>query len=139
MKTKMSIIIVFVVMIINVVVMVPESEGVDWVNYYSEDDSIMYYDKDSIIQVSENVIRVWTKWKWSEGGEVDGFKFTAISALVEINCHLRELRYLNVFYCLDIGIYYKGIDSLYHTYPTEWKSMIPGSLNEILFKNVYRK
>ena len=128
-KILLSIVIAFIIMVVISVVIVPRSEGTDWVCLSSDKEISIYYDKESIIHISRNIIRVWEKWEWSGEGEVDGFKFTAIFFIEEINCHLKETRTLKALYRLKNGWYHETED-LYGVYPTKWRSMVPGTQGE---------
>jgi hypothetical protein len=151
MNTKAIIIGLFIYLITVQVV-----NGADWVFYASDSyGNNLYYDRESIINVSKDVKRVWEKTVYSDEGRsllISSFKknfeesfeeraFLARKGLQnlshtitlwEINCGTREM-------CLLSSTYYDQnghvlIDSL-----SDGKLcvfIVPGTLGEVLFKAV---
>jgi hypothetical protein len=47
----------------------------DWILYNTSKEGKMYYDKSSIEEISQNIIRVWTKTILNEKGKTEAFSF----------------------------------------------------------------
>lgn len=44
--------------------------GADWKLYVSHEYFLVYYDEQSITHPSKNIVRVWTRWDYTEKGEM---------------------------------------------------------------------
>jgi len=127
---------------INTITGIPKSEGANWefFAYHSVDEVTKYYDKESIVNPSGDIIRVWVKGEYEK--EDEKFKDYDLT-LIEINCNLREYRFLKqITYLKEPWSsskddpkknYYESITS-----PSEWEALLPveDSMLSILFNTI---
>ena len=118
-----------------------ESWGADWRQFaVTNDDSVYYYDTESIRQVSKDTLRIWQKWDYSPkevegyvkkfGEEYLGLEHSII--LQEIDCLERKFKVLSV---TD----YRSDDSIIQSLGEEgfeWRYIAPESVAEGLLKAV---
>ena len=121
-----------------------------WVHYgTAEDGSQKYYDKESITQISPNVIKVWDKGKLSQGAKemimerrkqtnlpVEGWdKLDHVVLVREIDCTKKTSTTTRVEDYNDKGQKFYESD-----FPDARPQQIPpGSMNELLLKKVCTK
>jgi hypothetical protein len=121
-----------------------------WINYgTTEDGSQKYYDKQSITQISPNIVKVWDKGKLSPGARdiiieqrkrsglaVDGWdKLDHVILVREINCGENTGKIIRVEDYNDTGKMFSESD-----FPNAKSEPIPsGSMNELLLKKVCTK
>jgi hypothetical protein len=116
--------------------------GADWKRVRSTGSAIVYYDAKEITPASQNILKVSTKWAYTEKGiknakEVFGKNYENLSYSIksyEINCKDKTSRILSITdYNKDGSI----ISSDSKTNP-EWSHIIPESFLESLYKMVCR-
>jgi hypothetical protein len=113
--------------------------GADWKLYGTDANVLTYYDAESITRPSENIVRVWVRWDYTEKGVSDwvrtfGKEYENLShtiSLWEINCSEKKNRGLSL-----VDYDHKGdvIPSIHS--PGEWKFIFPDSIGESLYKKV---
>jgi len=136
-KVKLRIaILVFALIIISM----GDLYGADWKLYsFSDNVGHNYYDAQSITRPSKNIVRVWERTNYTEKGVMDwvgkfGEKFANLSysiSLEETNCAEKTYRFLS-------GHYYDNSGKLIlsDSSPTEWLSIVPGSIAEGLYEEI---
>jgi hypothetical protein len=101
-----------------------------WSNYAIDfNDTIYFYDTKSVIKKS-NYVKVWIKF-----GEPINYKKTnsiykEATALKEIDCNARLIRYIEWNYLSMKDEYYK------FTSPTKWENIEPETMNDALLEEV---
>jgi hypothetical protein len=114
--------------------------GADWKFYGGSEFILAYYDAQSIIRPSENVVRVWVKWDYKEKGVMDmvgrfGKKYENLSHSKnsdEINCVEKKIHFRS-------ADFYDNKGELIHSFSDQssaWVFITPKSMNEILYKEV---
>ena len=117
-----------------------EGWGEDWKLYSSSDYGENYYDVESITHPSENIVRVWMKWVFTEKYLIDlvrqeGEEYNALESeivLYEYHCAEKKIRSLSmVVYSKDGGVFLKEDHQ-----GLNWDLIVPESNGEILYKAV---
>jgi hypothetical protein len=114
----------------------PEVSATDWRFYTRSEFGLYQYDGEDLSHLSENLVRVRQKLVLSEigttylvrelGKEYENVK--EIITLREIDCTGKRNRILGIIYCSEGGLVIKR-----ESYePTEWDSVIPDSVDDIL-------
>jgi len=102
-------------------------EGADWRFYHnSGDNSMLYYDMESITAPSKGMADVWTKL------EVRGKVYSL--ALFEISCIDRRLRTLIKYGYDNVNKSIIPLPNSDETYPTRWMYIVPESQEAKLVK-----
>ena len=115
--------------------------GEEWEKYAENEKILCCYDVESLSQPSENIIRVWLRFEYTDLGLGDpvlvkrlGKKINKLDnskSLYEINCVERKYRILEfMFYSKDGNVLYKK------SIPSNWAYIIRESLNSALYKTV---
>jgi hypothetical protein len=119
--------------------------GADWKQWIRiSDESIYYYDTESITHPSKNIVRVWTKYIFPEEGirkrMKTGEKIAGIEdvldcrlSLYEVNCAQRMAREVSVFTYSMTG---KFLPAYSDVFLKDWFLIEPESMAEILLKKV---
>jgi hypothetical protein len=113
--------------------------GADYKFFGGSESYKGYYDVQSITRTSQNIVRVWTRWNFTEKGITECVKYLGkeyenvsyLLLLEEINCAEKKMRLLSVSYYDNNGA---TITSNYS--PQEERFINPDSLNESLYKVV---
>jgi hypothetical protein len=113
--------------------------GADWKLLASDEKSLAYYDAQSIIRPSKNIVKVWVKVDYTEKGVIDyvgdlGKKYENLShekSLWEINCVEKIFRQLSW-----IAYDNKGEVIYSSSSPLRWDFIPPESIVEALYKIV---
>jgi hypothetical protein len=113
--------------------------GADWKLYYSHKEYLGYYDTQNITRPSKNVVRVWTRWDFTEKGVLTmvgefGKKYENLSWSViswEIDCAEKKYRQLS-----STRYDHKGSVISSRGTPSEWRFIIPESVITILYEEV---
>lgn len=113
--------------------------GADWKPYGSNEQYYYYYDTQSITYPSKNVVRVWGKMDFTEKGVLNwvgelGKRYENLSHvifLMEINCAEKKSRSLS-----DSSYDNKGDVIISSHSPSEWRFIIPETMNENLYKEI---
>lgn len=122
-----------------IIISIGDVYGADWKLYDSNEKFSSSYDAQGITHPSKNIVRVWTKWDYTEKGVRDyveklGKKYENLSlsiVLWEINCIEKKSRFLSsISYDNKGGVIYSSI------FPPEWSFIIPESMGEILYKEI---
>ena len=105
-----------------------------------KDAGVLYYDADSITHPSKNIVRTWIKKVYSKSGVTRyakeiGKRFENLSyavELYEVNCIEKKIL------LLESTAYSKDGDVIISSksQPTEWNSIVPGSMGEALYGSV---
>jgi len=111
----------------------------DWKFYGAHENFLIYYDTQSITRPSKSIVRVWTRWDYTEKVVLDWVKkfgknyenLSHSKIFQEINCAEKK------FHSLTGNDYdNKGkVISSSHT-PSEWGFIIPDSVGESLYEEV---
>jgi hypothetical protein len=112
--------------------------GADWKYYGTNGDGSYFYDTESMVRSSKDLIDVWVQSEYSEksisnwvreGGK--GFQDLDFSLILfELNCVERSARYLQVVFYSKNGKVFYPIDN------DEWQLIAPDSLISDLQKEV---
>jgi hypothetical protein len=113
--------------------------GADWKLYSSNDESVDFYDAQSIAHPSTNIVRVWQKriftekdvarWVAKLGPSFKNLSFSM--SLKEINCIEKKWHTLSLTaYDNEGGVINSSSSS------TEWGFIIPETIAESLYKEV---
>jgi len=113
--------------------------GADWKPYFVHEHFLAYYDTQSITHPSKNIVKVWTRWDYTEKGVIDnvgelGKRYENLShciVLREINCLEKTFRHLSLTYYDN-----KGGVIYFSTSPSELGFIVPESMAEVLYKEV---
>lgn len=115
-----------------------EGWGEDWEKHGESDKMFFYYDAESIIRPSKDVVKVWGKLIYKVKGitemvEEFGKKYETLSHslnLIEIHCAEKKIRRLSfVHYSTDGNVLNSGQS------PKEnWSIIPPDSIGESLYK-----
>ena len=121
----------------------PRSAGVsgaDWKSLGPDNqDSILYYDAESVLLYSIDILRVWSMTEYSDKGVLEmvkelGERYKTLgknNILIEINCAEKKFRFLQeIYYSKTSNI----IDS--RNTPNEWMFFPPDSFANKLHKKV---
>jgi hypothetical protein len=114
--------------------------GEDWKVFASGVYGLCYYDAESITRPSKNIVRVWEKIVYSEKGVIkavkelgERYKTASYSLdLSEIDCIEKKRNTLMLVFYAKGG----SVISTEQLSETEWSFIIPGSMEEILYKAV---
>jgi hypothetical protein len=115
-----------------------EGWGSDWKYYGTNEEGSYFYETESKIHLSKDIVRVYVQSIYTEKGKslwvreggkgFQNFDFTLV--LSEYNCIERSIRHLRiVFYSKNQEIFY-----LVHNH--EWQLFIPDAMSEVLFKEL---
>lgn len=126
-----------VILIVLTIFNYPEVWGVDWKFYGSSSGYTGYYDTQSITRPSKNIVRVSTRWDWTEKAVIDGVeklgkKYENLSysiILREINCVEKKSHRLSATQYDRKGSVISSESS-----PSKWFSINPDSMDESLYK-----
>jgi len=112
--------------------------GADWKYYGTNEDGSYFYDTESMVRSSKDLIDVWVQSEYSEksisnwvreGGK--GFQDLDFSLILfELNCVERSARYLQVVFYSKNGKVFYPIDN------DEWQLIAPDSMISDLQKEV---
>jgi len=114
------------------------TKGADWKLYRSTESYLGYYDTQSITRPSQNIVRFWVRFNWTEKGVLSrvgkfGGKYENLSHSIdlrEINCVEETVRSLStISYDNKGGVIYSSSS------PSNW-GLIPASMGESLYKAV---
>jgi hypothetical protein len=116
-----------------------EVRGADWRLYSRDDEYKGYYDAKGITHPSENIVRVWQRWEYTDKGVIEkvkelGKKYENISqtaVLDEINCSEKKWRMLSLNHYSKEG---KIISSV--SQEGQWDYIVPNSRVGALYKAV---
>ena len=117
--------------------------GADWKLYSSSDNGTFYYDAESIIRPSRDVVRVWEKMFYSEKGVIDvvrkmGDKFKTLNYsvnLMEFHCAENKMRLLSsIDYSTDGGSL-----NIADYQDSEWNVLPPWGVGEELLKVICKQ
>src|SRR4030042_3927136 len=114
--------------------------GADWKQVRSTGSAILYYDTEEITHPSKDIVKVLTKWAYTEKGiknakEIFGEKYENLSYSIksyEINCKDKTSRILSI---TDYNKEETVISSDRKTNP-EWSRISPATVLESLSKMV---
>jgi len=112
--------------------------GVDWKYYGTNEEGSYFYDTESMIRPSKDLIEVWVQSAYTEksishwvreGGK--GFQDLDFSLILfELSCVERSARYLRIVFYSKNGKVFYPIDN------DEWHFIAPDSMIESLHKEV---
>ena len=115
-----------------------EGWGVDWKYYGTNEEGSYFYDTESMIRPSKDLIEVWVQSAYSEkgishwvreGGK--GFQDLDFSFIrLGLNCVERSARYLRIVFYSKNGKVFHPMDN------DEWHFIAPDSMTETLYKEV---
>jgi hypothetical protein len=115
-----------------------EGWGVDWKYYGTNEEGSYFYDTESMIRPSKDLIEVWVQSAYSEkgishwvreGGK--GFQDLDFSLIgLGLNCVERSARYLRIVFYSKNGKVFHPMDN------DEWHFIAPDSMTETLYKEV---
>ena len=105
--------------------------GADWKLYSRDDEEIRYYDAEGMVRPSENTVKVWLNWEYTDKGVMRmvkelGKKYKNISytmALGEISCLDKKIQTLSLIRNTKEGYI---ISTSSHT--GTWQYFVPGLL-----------
>jgi len=111
-----------------------------WKYYGGSEFILAYYELQSIIRPSKNVVRVWVKWDYKKKGVMDmvrrfGKEYENLAYsknLNEINCVEKKIHFQS-------ADFYDNKEELIHSFSdqsSEWAFIAPESMNESLYKEV---
>jgi hypothetical protein len=114
--------------------------GADWKRVRSTGSATLYYDTEEITHPSKDIVKVWTKWVYTEKGiknaqDIFGKNYENLSYSTksyEINCKDKKT------HIVSVADYNKNevIISSEDKTNAEWLRIIPGSVLESLYKMV---
>jgi hypothetical protein len=109
--------------------------GADWRLYAETEIGDYYYNADSLTRVSKNIVRVRVKMIHSEAGKIESTRWLGKQAgmsiaLQEINCVDKMSNVLNSTHYADDGTVIRSEKG------DQWKSIVSGSMGELLYKAV---
>ena len=115
--------------------------GADWKLYGVSEIYLAYYDTQSITRPTKNIVRMWTRWDYTEKGVLGwvgrfGKKFENLSysiILEEINCFEKMERSPSMTHYNNKA---EAIHTRTSSSPPEWGFIIPESNTELLYKEV---
>ena len=116
-----------------------EARGADWKPYAADNNGFSYYDSGSITRPSETIVRVWTKYVFTEGGRAGmvaklGAKYRDVDRGLyysELNCADKTFRLLSTTIYSKEGAVIFSDSSV-----KEWKPIPPDSRGEVLYDMV---
>jgi hypothetical protein len=100
--------IIFLLLLFGLVFSSAQSWAVNWKNYGKNKNFVCFYDKESVTHPSENIVRVWVKWVYTE----EGMKYGNEWAKVDHSKILFEINRLERTYRILIGLAYNQEDQL---------------------------
>jgi hypothetical protein len=138
----------FLLFAIIMVFLVSQVQGTDWVSVYThKDGSGIFYNRESVEELPDRIMKVWEKWEFSDEGRsefirlackflgsCDG-RFDTLGyslVLFEVNCPKKEVRLMADSYHSTDGQVLKSLTSE----PSEWEAIAPGSMDEGLYNAV---
>ena len=115
------------------------SKGADWKYFASTENFLVYYDTQTITRLSENIVRVWLRWNWTEKGKLDRVKdFGKIMENLSHSKLLIEMDYVEKkdrrLSWIDYDNKGKMIDSFSSS--SEWDFVTLETVGESLYKAV---
>ncbi|MFZ1037634.1 MAG: surface-adhesin E family protein [Smithella sp.] len=64
-----------IICLVIILLLANQAWAADWKFFASSGSGDMYYDKNSIVKVNKNIVRVWTKKTYSEKGKLEEYSF----------------------------------------------------------------
>ncbi len=116
-----------------------EGWGADWAIYGHTRHGEFYYDASHLSMASANSFKIWDKVVYTKEGvdlyvETSGVQFKSLSHSVnlkEIDCARKKMRTLQSTHYSEDGSTIRVEENL-----TEWSSIVPESISELLYEKV---
>jgi hypothetical protein len=118
-----------------------EEKKVSWIFTYNTNWGKVYYDKENIVKIDKDIIKIWVRVVFSEKGKKDfikenGKEYENISHIlshVNLNCSSRE--YYEVYASL-YDISGKSIEGSEGSPDPKWNPIVPRTSGEALYNAV---
>jgi hypothetical protein len=111
--------------------------GADWRKCAEDSEAILYYDAESIVRPSRDLVRAWDQMNYTEKGKIDLVKkfgkqydlLSHVRTLSEFHCGEKKVRlYRIVYYSADGNVL-----ASYSLMDAEWNPIPAGDANEPLY------
>ncbi len=112
--------------------------GREWKLYGTDEEGAYFYDPESMNSPSQNLVRVFVQWVYTEKGvsqwvEVGGESFKNLDfcvAWLEFHCIEKSIRYLQILF------YSKSGEAFYPIEHEEWHLFAPDAMLKTLFSEI---